>query len=393
MAPLLDGAGQPVYYGNWRTTYVDHRGRRKTVTLGPDKRLAQKRANLLEARENEIALGLRPPPEEAEAPPASPGYRETVEEYMAWGEAGGGLGGRPWAPNHRRTRRAYLGWWGEVLGLATLADLTGKPARANQALLGLGLCPASRSVRIGALKAFCRWCVQFDRLAADPMARLRGGAAAPTHVRRPLSAGEIERLLRDGRIPPHRRLLYETALQTGFRMAELRGLSADDLDVGRATLHLPAEADKERTERWQPLPPDLARRLREFADRKTAAGLYRQAAARRAGGPAHPPKPLLFVPSTYSKRLDRDLQTAAIEKVSSRGIINFHALRTTYINLLIATNADIKTVQTLARHKDPKLTLNVYGRAREEKLRETVGQLRQILDGCIKSTEHAPDDA
>ena len=39
---------------------------------------------------------------------------------------------------------------------------------------------------------------------------------------------------------------------------------------------------------------------------------------------------------------------------------DFHALRATYITKLARANVPVKTAQTLARHSDPKLTLNTY---------------------------------
>jgi hypothetical protein len=41
-------------------------------------------------------------------------------------------------------------------------------------------------------------------------------------------------------------------------------------------------------------------------------------------------------------------------------VVDFHALRATYITLLVKSGASVKVVQELARHSDPKLTLNIY---------------------------------
>ena len=41
-------------------------------------------------------------------------------------------------------------------------------------------------------------------------------------------------------------------------------------------------------------------------------------------------------------------------------VVDFHALRATYITMLVKSGASVKEAQELARHSDPKLTMNVY---------------------------------
>ena len=41
-------------------------------------------------------------------------------------------------------------------------------------------------------------------------------------------------------------------------------------------------------------------------------------------------------------------------------VVDFHALRATYITMLVRSGASVKEAQELARHSDPKLTMNVY---------------------------------
>ncbi len=43
-------------------------------------------------------------------------------------------------------------------------------------------------------------------------------------------------------------------------------------------------------------------------------------------------------------------------------VVDFHALRATYITLLVKGGASMKATQELARHSDPSLTMNVYSR-------------------------------
>jgi len=98
-----------------------------------------------------------------------------------------------------------------------------------------------------------------------------------------------------------------------------------------------------------------------------------------------PKDPLLYVPSHAARDLDKDLKRAGIPKTTREGKIDFHACRVAYITHLIETGADVKTVQTLARHSDPRITLAVYAKARPERLAdaaEAVGKAVLVRDSC-----------
>ena len=58
-----------------------------------------------------------------------------------------------------------------------------------------------------------------------------------------------------------------------------------------------------------------------------------------------------------------DLKAAGIEPETDSGVIDFHALRTTYVSHLVSSGASVKTSQVLARHSSPVLTIGVYAKA------------------------------
>ena len=65
----VDAKGNPLMHTKWRTVIIDHKGRRKTYTFGTNRQLAQKQADLLEAREREIKNGIRPVSVETDTQP------------------------------------------------------------------------------------------------------------------------------------------------------------------------------------------------------------------------------------------------------------------------------------------------------------------------------------
>jgi hypothetical protein len=54
-------------------------------------------------------------------------------------------------------------------------------------------------------------------------------------------------------------------------------------------------------------------------------------------------------------------------------------VRLAYINLVIESGVTVKEAQVLARHETPELTMNIYGRAREERLWTVVEQVAQAI--------------
>ena len=94
----------------------------------------------------------------------------------------------------------------------------------------------------------------------------------------------------------------------------------------------------------QPIAPGLARDLRAWPRDKP------------------PGLPALPVHHETAKAMRRDLEAAGIPYATDEGIADFHSLRGFYISSLIRSGASIKTVQVLARHSNPSLTLARYAR-------------------------------
>ena len=57
------------------------------------------------------------------------------------------------------------------------------------------------------------------------------------------------------------------------------------------------------------------------------------------------------------------------------------------MNLVITNGVSVKEAPTLARHATPQLTVNVYGRVREERLAQTIEKMVRSL---LSETECAP---
>jgi integrase len=344
----FDRNGKP--HHNWRFKYINYKGERKTATGLPTKESTKRLAWKIQAEQDEIRKGLRPPPKESEIPRA---FEEVVAEYLAWGESQGGRGGRPWSGTHLEPRQRHLAFWQKRLSLIYLSDLTGILPKVEAALREMqnkGRAGKTLQNYAEALAALCDWAIKRHYLESDPLKDLQKFDTTPETTRRALTADEVNRFLAAAR--PERRLLFEIALATGLRANELRSLCVKHLDANANGLRLESGWTKGRKATFQPLHPTFVGKLVESTKNLDASA------------------PLLFVPKMTAKVVYRTLEVAGIPKVTAEGKVDFHALRTAYTTFVFEAGASMKEAQTLARHATPDLTLNVYARARSDRLSE-----------------------
>jgi len=365
--------------GKYQGYYVDATGKRRFFTGTRSRAETKRMAERLEDEHRQVRLGYRPAPRSADKHRRRP-ISEIKDEYLAWGRSQGGRGGRPWSKTHSRNRTTRLEWWFARLGLGSLVDLDRILPRVEAALRDLqakGRAGKTLANYAEAIGAFCDWCVQRGYLASDPLQGMASFDTTPKTQRRAMTADEIRRLLEA--CDPRRRLLLETAFLSGLRANELRNLTVAHLDLDRCGLHLDADWTKNRKAGFQPLPQSLVERLHTFAQSGEPARLYARFYARKDARSEAPEDPLFYVPSHTARDLDRDLRAARIQKYAPGGKLDFHACRLAYINFVIESGVSVKEVQALARHSTPDLTLNVYGRAREERLSQVVEEVAIAL--------------
>ena len=162
--------------------------------------------------------------------------------------------------------------------------------------------------------------------------------------------------------------LYATACGTGFRASALASLTLDsfDLDVDTPTVTLAARHAKNKKQKVQPIPPDLAELLRAYLHDKPAGvpvwpGSWSDAAAEML-------------------RIDLDAAGIpyAIEGPDGPLYADFHAFRHSYLTLGGRAGIDLRTLQELAGHSTPVLTAR-YSHRRLYDLAGAVEKLPSFL--------------
>jgi site-specific recombinase XerC len=73
-----------------------------------------------------------------------------------------------------------------------------------------------------------------------------------------------------------------------------------------------------------------------------------------------------------------DLRAAGIAVETDAGVVDFHALRVSYVSHLVSSGASVKTCQELARHSTPILTIGVYSKALGRDIADAIDALPDI---------------
>jgi hypothetical protein len=145
--------------GKYHGWFFDAAGGRRFFTGTRSMKQTLAMAERFEDDHRQVRLGDRPAAGTADRHRNRP-VQEVMAEYLAWGEAQGGRGGRPWSQTRATNRRTSLGWWRQHLDLETLGELVGILPRAEQALrdlLAAGRARKTAANRAESLRGFCEW--------------------------------------------------------------------------------------------------------------------------------------------------------------------------------------------------------------------------------------------
>ncbi len=377
-----DKNGKQLFHPNWPTIVYTHDYKRRSVTFGTNKSVALKNAEMLETRERQIRSGVRALPTPEDENITRP-IEDVLNEYFSWGKARGGRRNMPWDDEYADKKERNLAYWCECLGLKELGDVYGimkKVESECHKMLADGKAGKTVTNKVLDLRALIKWCNKRKYLTEDPLSELGKFDTTPQIIRRAMTVEELRSLLSN--CAPHRRLLYEVAFCSGLREDELRKLEPDMLDREECALRIPREIDKGRKNRIQYIPAALLERLLASGANSEARTIYDRTyhnQGKRIGKKKPPKNPLLYVPTNSSTMLKRDLKAADIPIITAKGKLDFHALRTAYINFVLDVAPDVKTAQELARHETADMTLNVYGRAKEDRGRSVVEKVGSLV--------------
>ena len=368
MASIFKRPGRDV----WEFRYRDATGHWRQGTGWPDKKKTREHALSLEAECRAIFKGEKAAPA-AWLQNRNKPIGEIVAEYLAWGRVQGGRYGRPWDNQYSQLKEIDLTWWITELRLKVLADIRlANVEKALQGIITAGIKNKTAANRVEALRSLCLWSIRRGYAAENPLAGLARLDIRPQEPHRPLTDSEMAALLQAA--PPERRLWYETALGTGFRLNELRSLRCKDLEPFGPSIFLAADYSKDRKEHRQPITRELAEKLKALT----------------AG--RQPEDKLLNIPrggSGHDNHRDAgsliaaDYRAADVAIKTPEGKATWHSLRKAFVNAVVRSGGDLKTIMALARHSTAQLSMEVYASADPVRLREATEAAAKHIQGVM----------
>jgi len=248
-------------------------------------------------------------------------------------------------------------------------------------LSGKHISKATYNSYVTAIKIFCNWMYDNQRVSDSPLRSLKPLTLDRKEYRRALDPDEVRRLLdatkkapiRYGMTGRERAILYLLLIETGLRRGELMSLTVSSFDLDRCTVTIKPENFKGRREAVRYLKKERAKQLREFFKGKlpnvkpfNVSDHWRSADMIRED-----------LEETEQRSYDDEVLQEAIPFIDENGRrLDLHALRHTYITALDSTDASLAERKVLAGHSlKGDLTLGTYTHPSPDRLREIVEQL------------------
>jgi site-specific recombinase XerD len=296
----------------------------------------------------------------------------------------------------------------KACGFEKIADLSATAVEtylADRRRAGMSVQTSNHYLRAG--KQFSRWLFRYGRTNENRLDHLKGGNVTldRRHDRRDLSLEEINRLLDAaecsaeefrGLTGRDRFMLYATALGTGFRAAELASLTPASfkLTADAPEVRVLAGYSKNRKEATQPVAPDLAAALADYLadipkDGRVWPGRWREKASLmlRADLAAARLAWLKEAKTPDDQERRKESSFLAYCDQETGRFVDFHALRHTFISLLVSSGVDVKKAQELARHSSIVLTYDRYTHIGAEDKAAAVAKMPSLLASNTNGTD------
>lgn len=380
----------------WYIGYIDHLGKRRTVKGFSDKSASERRAADLEEEARQIRTGLKPAPLAAGRESVAD-MVQSFREYLVNRD----VGQKQIGEVTKRISRIVeaCGW--EIPSQIDASEVE----RQLGKLRTDGLSKETSNHYLRSLKQFTRWLVRTRRLAIDPLTELRrlNPDTDRRHARRALSAEELTRLVAaaeegkavEGIAGPDRALMYLIAAWTGYRKGEIGSLTPQsfDLDGNPPTVSVEAAFSKRRRRDTQVLHSELAQRIAVWLKVKKLekSELMFRISARSSGLERKTEKMMrvdlvsarnAWLSEAEDEKLRSEREKSDFLKYQDHQnrFADFHSNRHTFITNLGRAGVSPKTAQTLARHSDIRLTMNVYSHTELEEKRQAIERLAGLRE-------------
>ena len=244
------------------------------------------------------------------------------------------------------------------------------------------------------IKGFTHW-LAHGKLPTDPLANVKKPSPRREMRRRMLLPAEWRELrkttLVEGKechslTATERVLLYATAIQTGYRHNELRSLTRSNyfLDGDGPFITCTDANTKNRKSAKQYIKPELARELQANLDKRgqvfclpnemyVVPMLLADVAAARAAW--------LEEAKDDAERAQREASDFLLPTNHAGEVLHFHSFRHSTGAWLALAGCHPKTIQTVMRHSNITLTMDLYGHLFPGQVADAIRKLPDMLGG------------
>lgn len=367
MATVYKRKGSKSKY--YHCDYIDRNGERvRKSTKIVDKKAAQDLANHWEAQERLLRYGVRDETIESQKEAAGQSITSALAEWSRAATVEGKSAVHISKTDQRVTSIASHNKWTTLAEISTDGVVRYLDSRKKE-----GASPNTVKHYLVAMKLFCRWCVDHQKLTKDPTDRIGRPSTVEDRriVRRMLLVDEwkwIAKYLANGpsrnaQEARERYLMYWTALETGLRSSELRSLTKRSIVLASDEPHIIVKgaSTKNSKDAKQYISDELKAALVKFVKTRTSSekvfqpkSEYDMAAVLREDLEG---ARLLWLESKPKEPSEDFLSSSNGDGES----IDFHALRHTCGAWLVINGVTLPEVQNILRHSSIVLTIDTYG--------------------------------
>jgi len=364
-------SGYLVWIFRWRETDTDGKRRPKKIVVGPVSELPTEfdARRALQALRISVNLDLS----EQARPPRN--FRTLVDHYRQKELVR--QNDERKAYSTKKGYESYLkNWivprWGEYM-LARMEN--GIAVHVEE---WLGTMKRSRGTKAkvrNIMSAVCTHAIRYGWMATNPIRAVRQSAKRERIID-PLTAEELQRLFAE--LGPRERTLVLLDVPTGMRRGEVLATQWCDIDFGKKTLNVRKSiwqqhlgpVKTEESEKVMPLDDEMIADLLRWRSETPYAGDqdWIFASGRMKGR-----QPL------WPEAIERNYIRPAAERAKITKHISWHVFRHTFSTLLAENDEDVKTVQSLMRHANSNLTMNIYTHAVSSKKRRAQTKVVEMI--------------
>ena len=364
-------SGYLVWIFRWRETDADGKRRPKKIVVGPVSELPTESdaRRALQALRINVNLDLS----EQARPPRN--FRTLVDHYRLKELVR--QNDERKAYSTKKGYESYLkNWivprWGEYM-LARMEN--GIAVHVEE---WLGTMKRSRGTKAklrNIMSAVCTHAIRYGWMATNPIRAVRQSAKRERIID-PLTADELQRLFAE--LGPRERTLVLLDVPTGMRRGEVLATQWCDIDFGKKTLNVRKSiwqqhlgpVKTEESEKVMPLDDEMIADLLRWRSETPYAGDqdWIFASGRMKGR-----QPL------WPEAIERNYIRPAAERAKITKHISWHVFRHTFSTLLAENDEDVKTVQSLMRHANSNITMNIYTHAVSSKKRRAQTKVVEMI--------------